>query len=111
MTTQLALKVDVDTYAGTVEGIPRLLSLFAREGVQATFFFSVGPDNTGKAVKRVFRKGFVRKVLSANPAASYGIRTMLYGTLLPAPDIGGRADAVRSMREVVRAGHAIGLHA
>ncbi|HEV8266781.1 MAG TPA: polysaccharide deacetylase family protein, partial [Thermoanaerobaculia bacterium] len=111
MTSRLALKVDVDTYSGTVEGIPRLLELFAKEGVRATFFFSVGPDNTGKAVKRVFRKGFVKKVLSANPAASYGIKTMLYGTLLPAPDIGRKPDAVRSMREVPAAGHAIGLHA
>lgn len=108
---RLALKVDVDTYAGTRDGIPRLLNLFAREGIRATFFFSLGPDNTGKAVKRVFKKGFVKKVLRANPAASYGIRTMLYGTLLPAPDIGTKPDAVARMREVQSAGHAIGIHA
>jgi chlorite dismutase len=58
-------------------------------------------------VKRVFRRGFVRKVLSASPGASYGLATMLYGTLLPAPDIGRRKEAVARMREADAAGHAI----
>lgn len=103
--------MDVDTYRGTLEGVPRLLDLFAKEGVKATFFFSLGPDTSGKAIKRVFRKGFVRKVLSASPAASYGLKTMLYGTLLPAPDIGGRPETVARMREAAKAGHAVGIHA
>lgn len=106
----LALKVDVDTYRGTLEGVPRLLDLFAKEGVRATFYFCLGPDRTGVAVKRVFRKGFVRKVLSASPASSYGIRTMLYGTLLPAPDIGRKPAAVRAMRAAREAGHPCGIH-
>jgi peptidoglycan/xylan/chitin deacetylase (PgdA/CDA1 family) len=108
---ELALKVDVDTYRGTLEGVPRLVDLFEKHGVKATFFFSLGPDTSGKAIKRVFRKGFIRKVLSANPAASYGLRTMLYGTLLPAPDIGGRKETVLAMREAAAAGHAVGIHA
>ncbi len=62
-------------------------------------------------MKRVFRRGFVKKVMSASPAASYGIRTMLYGTLLPAPDIGKRKDAVARMREAAAAGHECGIHA
>jgi peptidoglycan/xylan/chitin deacetylase (PgdA/CDA1 family) len=109
--SRLALKVDVDTYRGTLEGVPRLLDLFAKEGVKATFFFSLGPDTSGKAIKRVFRKGFVKKVLSASPAASYGLKTMLYGTLLPAPDIGGRKETVARMREAAKAGHTVGIHA
>ena len=108
---KLALKVDVDTYRGTLEGVPRLVELFEKHGVRATFFFSLGPDASGRAVKRVFRKGFIRKVLSASPAASYGLRTMLYGTLLPAPDIGGRKETVARMREAAAAGHAVGIHA
>jgi undecaprenyl phosphate-alpha-L-ara4FN deformylase len=107
----LVLKVDVDTFRGTLEGVPRLLDLFARQGVRATFLFSLGPDNTGKAVRRFFRKGFLKKVLAANPAASYGLATMLYGTLLPAPDIGARPEAVRRMREAKAAGHECGVHA
>jgi undecaprenyl phosphate-alpha-L-ara4FN deformylase len=108
---KLALKVDVDTYRGTLEGVPRLVDLFAKHGMKATFFFSLGPDTSGKAIKRVFRKGFIKKVLSANPAASYGLRTMLYGTLLPAPDIGGREETVARMREAAAAGHSVGIHA
>jgi peptidoglycan/xylan/chitin deacetylase (PgdA/CDA1 family) len=108
---KLALKVDVDTYRGTLDGVPRLIDLFEKHGIKATFFFSLGPDTSGKAIKRVFRKGFIRKVLSASPAASYGLRTMLYGTLLPAPDIGRRRETVARMREAAAAGHAVGIHA
>lgn len=108
---KLALKVDVDTYRGTLEGVPRLVDLFVKHGIKATFFFSLGPDTSGKAIKRIFRKGFVKKVLSASPAASYGLRTMLYGTLLPAPDIGGRSETVARMREAAAAGHSVGIHA
>jgi len=109
--SSLVLKVDVDTFVGTREGVPRLLDLFAREGIIATFFFSLGPDNSGKAVKRIFRKGFVKKVLRANPAASYGLKTMLYGTLLTAPDIGRDEGARKAMREALAAGHECGIHA
>ena len=91
--------------------MPRLLDLLARHGARATFLFSLGPDSTGKAVKRVFRRGFVKKVLSASPAASYGLATMLYGTLLPAPDIGRRKEAVARMRQAAAAGHECGVHA
>jgi undecaprenyl phosphate-alpha-L-ara4FN deformylase len=108
---KLALKVDVDTYRGTLEGVPRLVDVFAKQGVKATFFFSLGPDSSGKAIKRVFRKGFIKKVLSASPAASYGLRTMLYGTLLPAPDIGDRKETIARMREAAAAGHSVGIHA
>ena len=36
---RLALKVDVDTLRGTREGVPRLVELFRRHGVGATFLF------------------------------------------------------------------------
>jgi peptidoglycan/xylan/chitin deacetylase (PgdA/CDA1 family) len=52
----------------------------------------------------------VKKVLSASPAASYGLATMLYGTLLPAPDIGKRKEAAARMREAAAAGHECGVH-
>ncbi len=109
--SDLVLKVDVDTFSGTREGVPRLLELFEKEGVRATFFFCLGPDNTGKAVKRIFRKGFVKKVLRASPAASYGLANMLYGTLLPAPDVGRDPRAVEAMRAAAAAGHECGIHA
>jgi len=58
----VALKVDVDTYAGTRDGVSNLLADMTRFGVKATFYFSMGPDNSGKALRRIFtRKGFLKK--------------------------------------------------
>lgn len=34
---QLALKIDVDTYRGTREGVPRLVETLKRHDAQATF--------------------------------------------------------------------------
>jgi peptidoglycan/xylan/chitin deacetylase (PgdA/CDA1 family) len=104
----LALKVDVDTLRGTLEGVPRLLDLFDRHGIKATFLFSLGPDHTGRALKRAFRPGFFRKVQRTSVVEHYGIRTLLYGTLLPGPDIGVRGAAV--MRDAAKRGHEVGIH-
>lgn len=104
----LALKIDVDTWRGTREGVPRLLELLQTHNVSATFLFSLGPDHTGRAIKRVFRKGFLQKVSRTSVVEHYGLRTLLYGTLLPGPDIGRREAAL--MRSVRDAGHEVGIH-
>ncbi len=104
----LTLKVDVDTLRGTLDGVPRLLDLFDRHGIKATFLFSLGPDNTGRALKRAFRPGFFAKVQRTSVVEHYGIRTLLYGVLLPGPDIGARGGDV--MRETGRRGHETGIH-
>jgi undecaprenyl phosphate-alpha-L-ara4FN deformylase len=104
----LALKIDVDTLKGTREGVPRLLALFKKYQVGATFLFSLGPDHTGRAVKRVFRKGFFAKVKRTSVVSHYGFPTLLYGTLLPGPDIGRRcADVLRRTRDD---GFEVGIH-
>ncbi|MDE1715615.1 4-deoxy-4-formamido-L-arabinose-phosphoundecaprenol deformylase, partial [Chromobacterium amazonense] len=59
---KLALKIDVDTWRGTREGVPRLMDMLKRHQAGATFLFSLGPDHTGRAIKRVFRPGFLSKV-------------------------------------------------
>jgi undecaprenyl phosphate-alpha-L-ara4FN deformylase len=105
---QLALKIDVDTLRGTREGVPNLVEILRRHGVTATFLFSLGPDHTGRAIKRVFRPGFVGKVRRTSVVKHYGVKTLLYGTLLPGPDIGRRgADVMRGVRD---AGHETGIH-
>jgi undecaprenyl phosphate-alpha-L-ara4FN deformylase len=105
---KLALKIDVDTYRGTREGVPRLVEVLQRHNAQATFFFSLGPDHTGRAIKRVFRPGFLGKVSRTSVVEHYGIKTLLYGTLLPAPDIGKKcADIMRMVRV---AGFEVGIH-
>src|SRR5262245_18417458 len=105
---QVALKTDVDTLRGTLEGVPRLLDLLRRMEACATFYFSVGPDHTGRALRRVFRRGFLGKVRRTSVLEHYGLRTLLYGTLLPGPHIGKYAAAV--MRSVRDAGFEVGLH-
>jgi peptidoglycan/xylan/chitin deacetylase (PgdA/CDA1 family) len=107
---RIALKVDCDTFEGTREGIPSLLRLFDSLGIRATFFFSLGPDNSGRALLRVFtRKGFLRKMWRSGAPSLYGPRTLLSGTLLPAPIIGERCREV--IRSVAAAGHETGGHA
>src|ERR1700684_2459389 len=105
---RIGLKVDVDTLRGTREGVPRLVALLKKHAVDATFYFSVGPDNTGRAIRRIFRKGFAQKVARTSVLKHYGLRTLLYGVLLPGPDIGREAGAV--MRSVHDAGFEVGLH-
>ncbi len=105
----VAIKVDVDTYAGTRDGVPALLEDMARFDVKATFYFSMGPDNSGKAIRRIFtRPGFLKKMLRTKAPAAYGIKTMLYGTLLPAPMIA--AGFPEMLRETERQGHEVGIH-
>jgi undecaprenyl phosphate-alpha-L-ara4FN deformylase len=108
MSGRVALKVDVDTLRGTLEGVPALLKLLARHRVNATFLFSLGPDNTGRALRRIFRPGFFSKVMRTSVAANYGLKTLCYGTLIPGPHIGLRArDTMRAVRD---AGFEVGVH-
>lgn len=105
----LAIKVDVDTLKGYLEGVPRLLDILGRRDLRASFFFSFGPDNSGRAVRRVFRKGFIGKMLRTDAPGTYGLKTMLYGTLLPAPLIVPRDPGI--FRRVLSEGHEGGIHA
>jgi undecaprenyl phosphate-alpha-L-ara4FN deformylase len=105
----IALKIDVDTYIGTRDGVPHLLEILARYGIRATFYFSMGPDNSGKAIRRIFtRKGFLKKMLRTKAPSAYGLKTMLYGTLLPAPQIAESFPDI--MRLTERQGHEVGIH-
>ena len=105
---QIALKVDVDTLRGTREGVPALVRVLQGAGAGATFLFSLGPDHTGRAIRRVFRRGFLSKVSRTSVLEHYGLRTLLYGTLLPGPDIGRREGP--QMRLVRDAGFEVGVH-
>jgi undecaprenyl phosphate-alpha-L-ara4FN deformylase len=106
---RFALKIDVDTRRGMDEGVPRLLEALASAGVRGTFFVTMGPDNSGKAALRVFRRrGFAGKMIRTNALRMYGLRTALSGTLLPSRPVGsGRPDL---MQAIVREGHEAGVH-
>lgn len=104
----LVLKIDVDTYRGTLIGVPRLVELLLRQRADATFLFSLGPDHTGRAIRRVFRRGFMKKVSRTSVLAHYGFKTLMYGTLLPGPDIGRCCAGI--LRSVGEAGFETGIH-
>ena len=88
MDTIVGLKVDIDTYEGGFFGIPNLINLFKKLNVKASFFGVMGPDNSGRAAFRVFtQKGFLKKMLRTKAPKIYGIKTMLYGVLLPGPSM------------------------
>lgn len=105
---RLALKVDVDTDRGTREGVPDMVADLKEFGAPACFLFSLGPDQTGRAITRVLRPGFFKKVSRTSVVSIYGVRTLLNGTLLPAPHIGRRnAGTMRAVRD---AGFEVGIH-
>ena len=106
---RLAIKVDVDTLAGYQEGVPALLALFQERGLRASFFVAMGPDNSGQAIWRLFtRKGFLPKMLRTRAPRLYGLKTITYGTLLPAPLIVVSEPGL--LRQVGAAGHELGIH-
>jgi undecaprenyl phosphate-alpha-L-ara4FN deformylase len=108
MPVRLALKVDADTDRGTRIGIANLVEDCREFRATACFLFSLGPDQTGRAITRVLRPGFFSKVSRTSVVQIYGVRTLLNGTLLPAPQIGRRnAAAILAVRD---AGFEVGIH-
>ncbi|KAF3999396.1 polysaccharide deacetylase family protein [Glaciimonas immobilis] len=104
----LTLKIDADTDRGTREGVPNLVRMLTKYQARATFLFSLGPDHTGWALKQVFRPGFFKKVSRTSVVEHYGLKTLMYGVLLPAPDIG--KTCATYMQAVQAAGFECGIH-
>lgn len=106
--SSITLKIDVDTYRGTREGVPNLVRILQKHQANATFLFSLGPDHTGWALRRAFRPGFFKKVSRTSVVEHYGLKTLMYGVLLPGPDIG--LECAAEMRAVQDAGFECGIH-
>lgn len=108
MSFKIALKVDVCNRRSLEGGVPSLLRILGEFGVQASFFVTFGPDNSGKAVRRVFRRGFLKKMIRTRAPSTYGLKTLLYGTLLPAPLVGEALPQL--LMQIKEARHEVGLH-
>ena len=100
---------DVDTHQGLAEGVPRLRTMLLREGMAASFYIAMGPDNSGRAIMRVFRnRGFLNKMFRTNAVSMYGLRTVLSGTVLPARPIALAFPGL--LRELRGDGFEVGVH-
>ena len=98
----------MDTRRGLADGVPRLLELFRRLDVLASFFVTMGPERSGTAIRRAWRPSFLLKMLRTNPFKLYGVRALLAGTLLPARPVGAGSPAL--LREIAGAGHEVAPH-
>jgi len=106
----LGLRIDACTFEGLRRGVLPLLGALGKRDVRASLFSAMGPDRSGLAVMRVFRKrGFLSKMLRTGAARMYGLRTLLHGTLLPAPSMAERLGDV--LRRAAGEGHEVGVHA
>jgi undecaprenyl phosphate-alpha-L-ara4FN deformylase len=106
----LGLKIDVDTYEGMKQGVPRLLQTLKEFNLKGTFFLSIGPDNSGRAALQLIKNPrFLKKMMRTNAASLYGWKTALYGTLLPAPLIALSFPDI--VEKIIAEGHEVQFHA
>ena len=106
---EVALKIDVDTRQGLEQGVPQLAAMLEREGVAASFYVAMGPDNSGRAILRVFRnRGFLSKMFRTKAVSMYGLRTILSGTVLPSRPIA--LSFPETIRELKVRGFEVGVH-
>jgi len=106
----LGLKIDVDTFIGMERGVPRLLAVLRDFRIRGTFFLSMGPDASGRAVLQLIKNPlFLKKMMRTGAGRLYGWKTALYGTLLPSPMIALSFPGL--VKDILSEGHDTEFHA
>jgi len=104
----IGLRVEAHTLAGTRDGIAPLVELLKAHDAGATFLFTLGPDGSGRQLRRYLLGRLVGR--EREPLlASYSRRALLDGWLVPVPLISRRC--AESMRAARDAGFEVGIHA
>jgi peptidoglycan/xylan/chitin deacetylase (PgdA/CDA1 family) len=92
------------------DGAPRLLDILKKNNLQATFYLSIGPDASGRAVLQLLKNPrFLKKMVKTRAASLYGFKTAFYGTLLPSPMIALSFPGI--VRRIKEEGHEVQFHA
>ncbi len=86
---RVALRIEVNTLLGAVEGVPAILRLLDEYKIQGCFFLSLGADHSSMQLKKLIPAQWLR--------------------YLPAPMIGVKA--VDNLSAIKNAGHEVGLSA
>ncbi len=105
----IGLRIDVDTFRGARDGIPRLMRILREREIQATWYMTLGPDNMGRHLWRLLKPAFAKKMLRSGAPSLYGWEIVLRGTMWPGPVIGESLAA--ALRLPDEEGHEVGVHA
>jgi peptidoglycan/xylan/chitin deacetylase (PgdA/CDA1 family) len=106
--SRLALKIEIPTYRAALEAAPLLADILRRNYAGASFVFSLGPDRSGRALGQVSSPHLHGRATHASLVSHFGLRSLLYGSLLPSPSVGRRcAEVLRKIRDD---GFEVGLH-
>ncbi len=92
------------------KGVPKLLSILKRSGIKGTFYLSMGPDASGRALLQLLKNPlFLKKMIRTRAARLYGFKTALYGFLLPSPMIA--LAFPKLVQQIAQEGHEVQFHA
>jgi peptidoglycan/xylan/chitin deacetylase (PgdA/CDA1 family) len=108
---ELALRIDIDTFVGCRDGLPRLARELDACGVRATIFVVTGRDTSGRHVRRLRLPGYLKRLRALGirrTITQLSLRTLLYGTVLPGPRVARENAAL--LRSLARDGHELGTH-
>ncbi|MFW9916329.1 MAG: polysaccharide deacetylase family protein [Candidatus Thorarchaeota archaeon] len=104
----LAIRVDVDTREGVTKGIPIILEILDKSSeIKASFFLAMGPDHTGRNIRRILKFREFSKI-HPKSLAQYSPRSLLSGIFLGRNCLDGSHMSI--IKEANRNGNEFGLH-